>query len=129
MDRLWPSCRVARGARRHGRCNRLPPQMRAFRFYFVVAACGEVLMALEILSSRLLAPHFGSSVYVWGSIISVFLAALSLGYVAGGRLADRYPSFEALGRLILMAAFCLALLLLFGEAGARVLGRATAGSP
>ena len=39
-----------------------------FRFYWVVAACGGVLMALEILSSRVLAPHFGNSVYVWGSL-------------------------------------------------------------
>ncbi|HUO87294.1 MAG TPA: fused MFS/spermidine synthase, partial [Thermoanaerobaculia bacterium] len=44
-------------------------------------------MALEILSSRILAPRFGNSVYVWGSIISVFLAALSVGYWWGGRAA------------------------------------------
>ena len=45
--------------------------MKALRFYWVVAASGAVLMALEILSIRLLSPHFGSSVYVWGSIIGV----------------------------------------------------------
>lgn len=86
-------------------------------------------MAVEILSSRLLSPHFGNSVYVWGSIISVFLAALSLGYVAGGRLADRFPRFEALGQMILLAAVCLALLLLWGEPAADLLGQLTGGSP
>ena len=76
------------------------------RFYWVVAVCGAVLMALEILSSRVLAPHYGNSVYVWGSIISVFLAALSLGYLLGGRLADRQPSMAALGRMVALAAAC-----------------------
>ena len=63
--------------------------MTRFRFYTVVAAAGAVVMALEIIASRVLAPSFGSSVYVWGSIISVFLAALALGYALGGRLASR----------------------------------------
>ena len=48
-------------------------------------------MALEIVGSRILAPYFGSSVYVWGSLISIFLAALSLGYYLGGVAADRWP--------------------------------------
>ncbi len=84
------------------------------RFYWVVAACGAVLMALEILSSRILAPHFGNSVYVWGSIISVFLAALSLGYLWGGRLADRQPTLAGLGRMVAFAALVQGLLLLAG---------------
>src|SRR5215475_2758101 len=84
------------------------------RFYWVVAVCGGVLMALEILSSRVLAPHYGNSVYVWGSIISVFLAALSAGYLWGGQLADRQPSMAALGRMIVLAAAFEAVLLLFG---------------
>ncbi|HKI03700.1 MAG TPA: fused MFS/spermidine synthase [Thermoanaerobaculia bacterium] len=99
------------------------------RFYWVVAACGGVLMALEILSSRLLAPHYGNSVYVWGSIISVFLAALSLGYLWGGRLADRQPSMAALGRMVALAAACQAVLLLAGSRLAAALADFTGGSP
>jgi spermidine synthase len=99
------------------------------RFYWVVAACGGVLMALEILSSRLLAPHYGNSVYVWGSIISVFLAALSLGYLWGGRLADRQPSMAALGRMVALAAACQAVLLLAGSRLAETLAGWTGGSP
>ncbi|MES1211519.1 MAG: fused MFS/spermidine synthase, partial [Acidobacteriota bacterium] len=96
-----------------------------FRFYWVVGVCGAVLMALEILSSRILAPHFGNSVYVWGSIISVFLAALSVGYLWGGRLADRRPSIAALGRLIALAASFQALLLWIGSPLASWLGGVT----
>lgn len=70
----------------------------------VVAAAGAVLMALEILGSRILAPSYGSSVYVWGSLISTFLVALSVGYALGGRIADRRPSVAALSSVLSLAA-------------------------
>ena len=61
-------------------------------------------MSLEILGSRVLAPTFGSSVYVWGSLISTFLVALAAGYAVGGRLADRRPSLALLGMLFAFAS-------------------------
>lgn len=61
-------------------------------------------MSLEILGSRVLAPAFGSSVYVWGSLITVFLAALAVGYALGGRLADRSPSQGTLSAVFSAAA-------------------------
>lgn len=60
-------------------------------------------MGLEMTGSRILAIHFGSSIYVWGAIIGVFLAALSIGYYSGGMLADRRPSFYLLNALLLIA--------------------------
>jgi hypothetical protein len=69
---------------------------------FVVFLCGAIVMSFEILGSRVLAPNFGSSVFVWGSLISVFLAGLSAGYYLGGRLADINPSSRKLS-LIIMA--------------------------
>lgn len=57
----------------------------------IVFGSGAVLMGLQIVGSRILAPYFGSSVYVWGSLIGIFLAALSVGYYLGGRAADRWP--------------------------------------
>jgi spermidine synthase len=109
-----------------GYCTRM---LWRLRFYWVVGACGGVLMALEILSSRILAPYFGNSVYVWGSIISVFLAALSLGYLWGGRLADRQPSLAALARLLALAAACQEALLLAGPRSAAALADWTGASP
>jgi len=53
---------------------------------------GFVIMSIELLGGRILAPWFGSSVYVWGSIITVFMVALSLGYLIGGRLSLKNPS-------------------------------------
>jgi len=86
-------------------------------------------MALEILSSRILAPEFGNSVFVWGSIISVFLAALSVGYYLGGRLADRNPDIAALARLISLAALFQAGLIVFGGQVTGAIGAWTHGSP
>jgi spermidine synthase len=58
-------------------------------------------MGLEIVGSRLLAPVFGSSLFVWGALIGVVLAAMSTGYAAGGWLADRYPPQWVMAGLLL----------------------------
>lgn len=53
---------------------------------------GAVLLGLEITASRVLAPAFGSSIFVWGSLIGVVLTGLAIGYWGGGALADRLPT-------------------------------------
>lgn len=50
---------------------------------------GFCLMTFELAAARVLAPSVGSSTYVWTSVIGVIIAALSLGYYAGGILADK----------------------------------------
>ena len=69
----------------------------------IVFISGGVLLALEIVASRVLAPFFGNSVYVWGSLIGVFLAGLSLGYYIGGQVADRRPSPALFSGLVFLA--------------------------
>lgn len=103
--------------------------MARLRFYVIVVLPGAVLMALEMVSSRILAPQFGSSVYVWGSIIGVFLAAMSIGYVWGGRLADARPELPHLGRLLIGAAAAQAAVFLAGRPVVDALGSLTGGSP
>lgn len=73
-------------------------------------------MAVELLGGRLLAPSFGSGIYVWGAIITIFMLALSLGYLAGGRMSVTRPSVRKLGVLLLIAAATVLPILLFGEA-------------
>lgn len=78
----------------------MPRQLRLLTSVFV---SGAVVMALELLGSRLLAPVFGNSIFVWGSLIGVVLAALSAGYYLGGKLADLKPDFRILSILIFAA--------------------------
>lgn len=72
--------------------------------YTIVFLCGAMVMSFEILGSRVLAPNFGTSVFVWGSLISVFLAGLSAGYFCGGKVADIRPSSKKLAIIILIPA-------------------------
>ena len=86
-----------------------------------VLVSGLTSMGLEILAGRLLAPEFGSSIYTWGSIIGVFLAALSLGYYRGGRQA-REATRSNLATLMLWSAGYVAVLLLVGDLVLRATG-------
>ena len=65
---------------------------------------GAVVLILEVLGFRLFAPYFGYSVYVSGTLISLVLLALSIGYYVGGFLADRHSRSPLLAILILAAA-------------------------
>jgi spermidine synthase len=56
-----------------------------------VFTSGAVLLGVEIAASRVLAPFFGNSLFVWGSLIGVVLTGLAAGYWLGGVLADRMP--------------------------------------
>lgn len=71
---------------------------------------GAAIMMLEILAGRLMAPHYGHSIYLWGALIGVVLAALALGYAVGGRLGDREPLPPAVYALLLGAAIFVAML-------------------
>ncbi len=53
---------------------------------------GFCIMTIEMLGARILSPYFGGSLSVWGSIITIFMLALSLGYLLGGRLSTKNPN-------------------------------------
>ena len=70
---------------------------------FIVFVSGAVVMGVEIMASRLLAPYYGDSVYTWGSLIAVIMIALAIGYRRGGKKADRYASYMGLLNLVMIA--------------------------
>lgn len=87
--------------------------MQLFLCYLIAGWSGFFVMAVELLGGRLLAPTFGSSIYVWGAIITVFMLALSLGYLVGGRLSVRAPSVRRLGLILIVVALSVSPLLVF----------------
>jgi predicted membrane-bound spermidine synthase len=68
--------------------------------YGTVATTGAVVMMIEVLGTRLIAPFYGVGLFVWTALIAVAMVALAVGYRIGGRLADR----EGPGRLALVIA-------------------------
>ena len=68
---------------------------------------GIGVMAIEITASRLLAPYFGASMFVWTSLIVTVLVALSAGYFFGGQAAGKNIGIEAVGFLSCGAAVLL----------------------
>jgi len=77
------------------------------RLRVLVFVCGACLMAWEIAGSRVLGPDFGSTIYVWGSLIGVIMAALSGGYYLGGILVDRKPSLGVLCAIVALSGIVL----------------------
>ncbi|GGM60212.1 spermidine synthase [Halarchaeum rubridurum] len=91
------------------------PTSRLNRPELAVFVSGVVSMGLEILAGRIVAPQFGSSIYTWGSIIAVFLAALSVGYHYGGKRAAEEATTGRLVRLLLGSAVYVAILIVFAD--------------
>ncbi|HLM03185.1 MAG TPA: fused MFS/spermidine synthase [Pyrinomonadaceae bacterium] len=101
--------------------------LRQFRDNFlletVVFVSGAVVMIYEIIGSRLLAPHIGTSTYIWTSLIGVILGSLSLGYWLGGRVADRKPDLKILSAILFFAGALTTLTLLLHEIILSILAR------
>ena len=89
--------------------------MRTALIYTLAFTGGFVIMSIELLGGRILAPYFGSSVYVWGSIITIFMLALSAGYLVGGRLSVHDPSLRRFGLIFVAGALLVGPLLAAGE--------------
>lgn len=69
-----------------------------------VMISGASVMVIELLGTRLIAPFYGTSLYVWSSLISVTMVALTLGYFIGGRWSDSAKR-TGLSLIIALAAF------------------------
>jgi len=86
-----------------------------FAFYAVVVTLGILSMGFQLLASRLLNPHFGSSIIVWAWLISTFLAAFSAGSMLGGWIsnlaADARQRAQWIGAAIAIASLAVTAIL------------------
>jgi spermidine synthase len=78
--------------------------------YVVVSISGASILAIEILGTRILGPFYGVSLFLWSALISVTLAALSVGYALGGRWADRGPRMARLAWILAVAGIWMVLI-------------------
>lgn len=80
------------------------------KYYVLAFLEGWGVLTVELLGAKMLAPFYGSSIFVWTLVIGITLLCLTLGYYLGSRLATRVPNDHTLYRLFLMGAFFLALM-------------------
>lgn len=94
------------------------PSQANFSVFVVCAAfvSGFCIMAIEMLGARIMAPYFGGSLSVWGSILTVFMLALACGYLIGGRLSARTPSLVSYSYFFIAAAVTSLPIVLFADA-------------
>jgi len=78
---------------------------RLARYYPLafVAVTGAVVMGLEILGTRVIGTVYGSSLFVWGALLTTTLVCLAVGYAVGGAAADRWPHDGLLYVLTMLA--------------------------
>lgn len=65
---------------------------------------GASVMGAELLGAKMLAPFFGSSLYVWSSVMAITLGGLACGYFFGGRLSAKKNNELTLYRVLLVAS-------------------------
>src|ERR1700726_3763384 len=85
-----------------------PAEARLLILLVFVAGAGS--LAVELSASRLLAPYFGTSLFIWANLIGLILGYLTVGYYVGGRIADRFPRASVLYGMTTVAAFLVSLI-------------------
>lgn len=75
-----------------------------FVFFLLAFIEGGAVMSIELLAGRMIAPAYGTSLFVWTTVLGVAVGGLALGYFTGGRMADKYKQPGLLYIILLIAA-------------------------
>lgn len=84
--------------------------LKKYTLSFVVFLTGVCVLIIEVVATRILSPYFGNTIFTVSSVIGIVLAALSVGYYFGGRLADQYPSEKIFYTIIFTSGLSVILL-------------------
>lgn len=71
---------------------------------------GGAVMFTELVSAKLVAPYFGTSLYVWASVLGITLGSLALGYYFGGYFSNKIKSKVLLYWVLLIAGCFVAIM-------------------
>lgn len=82
--------------------------MKKYTLELIVFFSGAVVMILELVGARIMAPYLGTSIVVWTGLIGIVLASLSAGYSIGGKFADQGPTMNRLSIIILASGLLIA---------------------
>lgn len=75
-----------------------------WHLFLVLLIEGAALMAVEVMGAKLLAPFYGSSLYVWTAVLAITVLGLTLGYHFGGKLSEKQASEKLLAIILGIAA-------------------------
>ncbi len=89
--------------------------LRSALIYIISGWSGFFVMSLELLSGKLLSSYFGSNIFVWGGIISVFMISLAIGYLQGGRLSFSHVSLKTLSHILCVSALLAFPIIIIGK--------------
>lgn len=80
------------------------------KLYTISFTEGAAVMAVEIAGAKLLAPFFGSSLYVWSSVMAITLGGLASGYFIGGQLSKKDNKDKILFYVLALAVVVISLM-------------------
>ncbi|OGW75364.1 MAG: hypothetical protein A2Z72_07010 [Omnitrophica bacterium RBG_13_46_9] len=82
--------------------------MKKHYLFITLFVTGGSVMIIELIGTRVIAPVYGTGLFVWASLITVALTCLSIGYWMGGKIADKKPDFKMFYLIILAAGILIA---------------------
>ncbi|MDB4534150.1 fused MFS/spermidine synthase [Vicingaceae bacterium] len=71
---------------------------------------GGVVMAVELLGAKMIAPFFGTSLYIWSATLAITLLGLTIGYFLGGLLSSKTNSNNIIYYILLIASLLVGLM-------------------
>ena len=81
-------------------------QLNQRYLYYLSFLEGGAVMACELVGAKMLAPYFGTSLYVWAAALGLTLGGLMSGYFWGGIISKKRPNQPEVLYVIMMMAAC-----------------------
>lgn len=78
---------------------------RTFLLLLISFIEGGIVMVIELIGAKIISPFYGTSLYVWSSVLGVTLGSLAFGYFFGGYISFKYPKVKSLFVILMIGAF------------------------